>query len=376
MTDLAPSLQAFFTDRLIGQRAASPNTISSYKTTFGLLLRFASQRTGTSPSQLDIDDLDAPLVAAFLGHLETERHNTPRTRNNRLAAIHSLFAYLALHHPEHAGTIQRVLAIPTKRTLRNLLTYLTEPEVAALLQACDQQRWTGRRDHAMFVLTIQTGLRISELAGLTRADVTLGIGANVHTIGKGRKERRTPLVPTTRTILRSWMAEQAGDPPDPLFPTTTGKHLSRDAIEKRLARTVTHAADSCPSIQTKRVTMHTLRHTAAMRLLLAGNDITVIALWLGHEQIATTNIYLHALCRHRDYADLSVGGWWWRVVQVCVVGIVTGFRGTPALRRGAGSALAVLSLVWSARVLFVWLSCRPAGRRSLSGGRHGRARAR
>lgn len=155
MTDLAPSLQAFFTDRLIGQRAASPNTISSYKTTFGLLLRFASQRTGTSPSQLDIDDLDAPLVAAFLGHLETERHNTPRTRNNRLAAIHSLFAYLALHHPEHAGTIQRVLAIPTKRTLRNLLTYLTEPEVAALLQACDQQRWTGRRDHAMFVLTIQ-----------------------------------------------------------------------------------------------------------------------------------------------------------------------------------------------------------------------------
>lgn len=294
MTALAPSLQAFFTDRLIGQRDASPNTISSYKTTFGLLLRFASQRTGTSPSQLDIDDLDAPLVAAFLGHLETERHNTPRTRNNRLAAIHSLFAYLALHHPEHAGTIQRVLAIPTKRTLRNLLTYLTEPEVAALLQACDQQRWTGRRDHAMFVLTIQTGLRISELAGLTRADVTLGIGANVHTIGKGRKERRTPLVPTTRTILRSWMAEQAGDPPDPLFPTTTGKHLSRDAIEKRLARTVTHAADSCPSIQTKRVTMHTLRHTAAMRLLLAGNDITVIALWLGHEQIATTNIYLHA----------------------------------------------------------------------------------
>jgi site-specific recombinase XerD len=290
MTDLAPSLQAFFTDRLIGQRAASPNTIDSYKTTFGLLLRFASQRTGTSPSQLDIDDLDAPLVAAFLGHLETERQNTPRTRNP--ARSDPLAVRLSPSTTRVRRTIQRC-AIPTKRTLRNLLTYLTEPEVASP-PSCDQDRWTGRRDHAMFAVTIQTGLRISELAGLTCTDVTLGPGANVHTIGKGRKERRTPLVPTTRTILRSWMAEQAGDPPDPLFPTTTGKHLSRDAIEKRLARTVTHAADSCPSIQTKRVTMHTLRHTAAMRLLLAGNDITVIALWLGHEQIATTNIYLHA----------------------------------------------------------------------------------
>jgi len=294
MTTLAPALQAYFTDRLIGQRAASPNTIAAYKTAFRLLLGFASQQTATTPSALDIADLDAPLIAAFLNHLETDRHNGPATRNNRLAAVHSLFAYLALRHPEHAGSIQRVLAIPTKRTERNLLTYLTEAEVDALLQACDQSTWTGRRDHAMFALTIQTGLRISELTGLTCQNVTLTAGANVHTIGKGRKERRTPLVPTTKAILKTWLTERAGAPCDPLFPTTTGKHPSRDAIERRLTRTVTLAGDSCPSIQAKRVSMHTLRHTAAMRLLLAGNDVTVIALWLGHEQIATTNIYLHA----------------------------------------------------------------------------------
>jgi len=294
MSALAPSLQAYFTDRLIGQRCASPNTIANYKTTFRLLLGFTSQRTKTTPSNLDIVDLDASLVTAFLEYLETDRHNGIATRNNRLAAIHSLFAYLALHHPEHAGTIRRVLAIPTKRTQRNLLTYLTEPEVDSLLQACNQCTWTGRRDHALFALAIQTGLRISELVGLTCQDITLSTGANVHTIGKGRKERRTPLVPTTRNVLKVWLAERVGAPGDPLFPTTTGKHPSRDAIERRLAQAVARAKITCPSMQAKRVTMHTLRHTAAMRLLLAGNDITVIALWLGHEQISTTNIYLHA----------------------------------------------------------------------------------
>lgn len=302
MTALAPALQAYFTDRLIGQRAASPNTIAAYKVTFRLLLGFASQRTGRKPSALDIADLDAPLIAAFLDHLETDRHNRPATRNNRLAAIHSLFAYLALNHPEDAATIQRVLAIPSKRTERNLLTYLTEAELDALLDACDQSTWTGRRDHAMFALTIQTGLRISELTGLTCQDVTLTAGANVHTIGKGRKERRTPLLPTIRALLKAWLTERAGAPTNPLFPTTTGSHLSRDAVERRLARTVSLADETCPSIRTKRVSMHTLRHTAAMRLLLAGNDITVIALWLGHEQIATTNIYLHADMTHKQQA--------------------------------------------------------------------------
>lgn len=302
MSALAPALQAFFTDRLIGQRDASPNTVAAYKTGLRLLVGFAAEHTGKSPSALDIAELDAPLVAVFLDHLERDRHNSVATRNGRLAAIHSLFGYLALHHPEHAGSIQRVLAIPAKRTQRNLVTYLTEDEVDALLGSCDTTRWTGRRDHAMFALTIQTGLRISELAGLNCCDITLAAGAHAHTVGKGRKERRTPLVPATRTILKAWLAERRGARTDPLFPTTTGRRLSRDAIEHRLAHHLALAATTCPSIGTKSTTMHTLRHTAAMRLLLAGNDITVIALWLGHEQIATTNIYLHADMSHKQRA--------------------------------------------------------------------------
>lgn len=302
MSALAPALQAYFTDRLIGQRRASPNTIAAYRHTFRLLLRFATERAGTPPSELDMATLDAPLMAAFLEHLERERGNQAATRNNRLAAIHSLFAYLALHHPEHAASIQRVLAIPPKRTERNLLTYLTETEVDALLSACDQSTWTGRRDHAMFALTIQTGLRISELISLTRQDITLGTGAHVHTVGKGRKERRTPLTPATRKVIKAWLAERAGAAGDPLFPTITGKRLSRDAIERRLARHLAVAGESCPSITSKHITTHTLRHTAAMRLLLAGNDITVIALWLGHEQITTTQIYLHADMTHKQKA--------------------------------------------------------------------------
>lgn len=294
MTSLAPALQAYFTDRLIGQRAASPNTIDAYRATFRLLLGFAAKRTGKAPNILDIAELDAPLIAAFLDHLERDRHNATATRNNRLAAIHSLFAYLALHHPDHAGSIQRVLAIPPKRGQHNLVTYLTDTEIDAVLAACDLTTWTGRRDHTMFALTIQTGLRISELIGLNRQDVTLTRGAHVHTIGKGRKERRTPLVPATTTVLKAWLEEQDATSDDPLFPTITGKRLSRDAVERRLALHVSVAAGLCPSIGNKRITPHTLRHTAAMRLLLAGNDITVIALWLGHEQIATTNIYLHA----------------------------------------------------------------------------------
>jgi integrase/recombinase XerD len=302
MSPLAPSLEAFFTDRLVGQRAASPNTIAAYALTFRLLLEFASARDGTPPSRLDIAALDASLVAAFLEHLQRARGNTAATRNARLAAIHSLFSYLALRHPEHAGSIGRVLAIPSKRTGTNLVTYLDEDEVTALLAACDQRRWTGRRDHTMFALTIQTGLRISELIGLNPADVTLGRGANVHTFGKGRKERRTPLVPSTVKILEAFLTERAAPANDPLFATSTGRRLSRDAIEHRLAHHAALAQTTCPSIAAKRITMHTLRHTAAMRLLLAGNDITVIALWLGHEQLATTNIYIHADMSHKQEA--------------------------------------------------------------------------
>ena len=306
MTALAPTLQAFFTDRLIGQRRASPHTISSYRDTFRLLLCFAAETTRKHPWELDIDDIDAPFVASFLEHLEHDRRNSVRTRNNRLAAIHSLFSWAALSHPEHAASIQRVLTIQAKRVERNLVTYLTEDEVDALLAACDRSSWTGRRDHAMTVLAVQTGLRISELVSLTCTDVVLGTGPHVHCIGKGRKERRTPLVPLTVGVLRVWLAERKGSSSDPLFPTTTGKRLSRDAIEHRIARYVSIAGASCPSIRAKHVTTHTLRHTAAMRLLLSGVDVTVIALWLGHEQVSTTNIYLHADMSQKERAIARV----------------------------------------------------------------------
>jgi site-specific recombinase XerD len=306
MTALAPTLQAFFTDRLAGQRDASANTVAAYRDTFRLLLRFAASRTGKQPCRLDISDLDAPLVAAFLDHLEQDRHNSVRTRNNRLSAIHSLFSYAVLRHPEHAASIQRVLAIPAKRFERNLVTYLTDAEAGALLAACDQTAWTGRRDHAMLVLALQTGLRISELTHLTCADITLGGGANVHTVGKGRKERRTPLVPSTAAVLHAWLDERQGSPSEPLFPGSTGRALSRDAIERRIAIYVSRATRSCPSIRAKHVTAHTLRHTAAMRLLLSGTDVTVIALWLGHEQVSTTNIYLHADISQKERAIAKV----------------------------------------------------------------------
>lgn len=295
MSALAPLLESFFTDRLISQQGASANTITGYRDTFRLLLRFAAEATGKKPSGLDIADLDAPLIGAFLDHLEHERDNRARTRNNRLAAIHSLFSYAALRHPEHAATIQRVLAIPSKRCEHLLLTWLSEAEVDALLAAPDRTTWAGRRDHAMLVLAAQTGLRISELTGLTIDDVHLDAGAYVHCLGKGRKQRATPLTPHTVKVLQVWLRERGGTGADPLFPTRTGARLSRDAVEHRLARHLDTARTACPSLRTKRVGMHTLRHSAAMRLLEAGTDVTIIALWLGHEQPATTaQIYLHA----------------------------------------------------------------------------------
>jgi len=294
MSVLAPTLQAYFTHRLIGQRQASPHTIAAYRDTLRLLLCFAAQRTGKQPSALDIDDLDAPLIGAFLDHLERERGNAARTRNARLAAIRSLFRYAALRHPEHAATITRVLAIPPKRFERALITFMTEPEIDALLAAPDRSTWTGRRDHAMLLLATQTGLRASELIGLACGDVHLGAGAHVSCQGKGRKQRVTPLTKQTVAVLRTWLAERAGPPDEPLFPTRTGRLLSRDAIEHRLVAHAATAAAVCPSLQAKKITPHVLRHTAAMRLLRAGIDTSVIALWLGHESVETTQIYLHA----------------------------------------------------------------------------------
>jgi len=294
MSLLAPTLQAFFTDRLIAQKRASAHTIAAYRDTIRLLLAFAAERARKAPSDLDIDDLQAPLIGAFLDHLEHERGNTIRTRNTRLAAIRSLFRYAALRHPEHAATIQRVLAIPTKRHDQALVTFLTEPQLQALLDAPDQSTWIGRRDHAMILLAAQTGLRASELLGLTCGDLRLGTGAHVTCLGKGRKQRITPLTTQTVTVMRAWARERNGQPDDPLFATSTGRPLTRDALERRLAKHAATAVAACPSLAAKTVTPHVLRHTAAMRLLHAGVDTTVIALWLGHEQIQTTQIYLHA----------------------------------------------------------------------------------
>lgn len=294
MSALATTLQAFFSDRLIRQRNVTPNTIQSYRDTLRLLLLFASERHGKAPEKLEFDNLDALLIGAFLDHLEHDRKNGVRTRNARLAAIRSLFRYAALRHPEHAATIERVLAIPPKRFERRLVTYLTEEEIEALLVAPDRTTWTGRRDTALFGLAVQTGLRASELIGLSCSDVHLGTGAHVSCNGKGRKQRITPLTSGTVTVLRTWLTERAGQPADPLFPTRTGRVLSRDAVEHRLTEYMVDATARCPSLSRKRVTMHVLRHSAAMRLLRAGIDTSVIALWLGHEQIETTQIYLHA----------------------------------------------------------------------------------
>jgi site-specific recombinase XerD len=294
MSTLAPTLQGFFTERLIGQRQASPHTIASYRDTFRLLLGFAQRRTGKSPSRLALEDLDATLIGAFLDHLERERHNSVRTRNNRLAAVHSLFAYAALREPEQSALIQRVLAIPAKRTDRQLVSFLTDPEVDAILSAPDPGTRIGRRDHALLLLAIQTGLRVSELTALTCADIHLGTGAHVRCHGKGRKERITPLTTQTREVLRTWLAERQGGPADPIFPSLRRGPLSRDAVALLVAKHARTAARSCPSLTIKTISPHALRHTCAMRLLAAGVDTSVIALWLGHEGVETTQIYLHA----------------------------------------------------------------------------------
>lgn len=294
MSALAPTLQTFFTDRLIAQRHASPHTIASYRDTMRLLLTFAHKQLGRPPSQLDIADLDAELISLFLDHLERDRGNTARTRNNRLAAIHSLFAYAALRHPEHAALIQRVLAIPPKRYEKALITWLTKPEVTALIEAPDRTRWTGRRDHALLMLASQTGLRASEVIALRCGDVHLGSGAHVSCLGKGRKQRITPLTTSTVKVLRAWLGERRAQAHELLFPARHSGALTRDALERRLARHVATATRSCPTLTDKQVTMHVLRHTAAMRLLHANVDTTVIALWLGHESVETTQIYIHA----------------------------------------------------------------------------------
>jgi integrase/recombinase XerD len=295
VTDLAPILQGFFTDRLARQKKASPNTVAAYRDTCKLLLAFAQGRTGKPPSRLSLADLDATMVGAFLQHLEDGRGNGTATRNARLAAVHSLFRYAAPRAPEHAAVISQVLAIPPRRRERAIVSYLTPDETDALLAAPSRETWHGRRDHALLLLAVQTGLRVSELTGLTRQDACPGAGPHVRCHGKGRKDRATPLTSQTVKVLRTWLAE-LGPGPDtgPLFPAQSGGRLSRDAVERLVAKHAAAAETACPSIKEKNVTPHTLRHTAAMSLLKAGVDTSVIALWLGHEDPETTQVYLHA----------------------------------------------------------------------------------
>jgi site-specific recombinase XerD len=291
---LAPTLQLFFTERLAKQRQASPATVSSYRNTFRLLLRFMQERTGKAPSTVDWEDLGVEVISAFLDHLEADRHNSPRSRNTRLAALRSLFRYAALRHPEHAHLIAQVLAIPPKRFDKTTMSFLEPNEVDALLTAPDLTRWEGRRDRALIALAVQTGLRLSELTGTNRGDIQFGTGAHLRCTGKGRKQRCVPLTASTVTVLRVWIQERGGLHDDPLFPTRTGRRLSDDAVEARIATYKAVATQRCPSLGTKRVTPHILRHTCAMTLLRAGVDVTVIALWLGHADVRSTQPYLHA----------------------------------------------------------------------------------
>ena len=301
-TNLAPLLERFFTHRLMQQRQVSPHTISSYRDTFRVFLKFAEQRLRKSPSSLVFEQIGAPLIVAFLDDLEKQRGLSVRSRNLRLTAIHSFFRYVAFESPAHSSQIQRVLAIPSKRFTRSLVRFLARPEVDALLAAPDKRTWFGRRDHVFLLVAAQTGLRLSEMTGLKRVDITLGTGSHVHVIGKGRKERCVPLAKPTVTVLKAWLREPQRGNQDVLFPNARGGRLSPDGVHYLLVRHCATASKYCPSLKHKTVTVHVLRHTMALDLLQHGVDRSVIALWLGHESVETTQIYLEATLAMKEHA--------------------------------------------------------------------------
>jgi integrase/recombinase XerD len=295
VTYLAPLLEAFFTERLMGQRDVSSNTIESYSTAFELLLAFAHEQLNKAPAKLLLEELDAPFVCRFLDHLESDRGNKARTRNVRLAAIHSFFHYVSFREPRHSALIQRVLDIPTKRWEKKPVDFLKRNESDALLQAPDLTTRLGRRDRALMALMVQTGLRVSETIGLRLADVDLNGPCHVRCSGKGRKQRLTPITAPVAAILRDWTNERKASPKEPLFPNSRDRgHLSRDAVEYLLKKHAKVAQEQCPSLADKRVTPHVLRHTCAMDLLQSGVDLATIALWLGHESLQSTQCYIHA----------------------------------------------------------------------------------
>jgi integrase/recombinase XerD len=296
MSALAPTLQSFFASYLCGQRAASRHTITAYRDTFRLLLAYVQERTGVPPSKVDIGQIDSELVGEFLSMLEQRRGNGTRTRNARLAAIHSLFSHAALRHPEHAELIARVLAIPFKNDRHSVVSYLDDTEVDALLAAPNRATWSGRRDHLLLLLMVTTGLRVSEVTSLVRADVSTDRPfTSVSCTGKGRKQRVTPIDRPTAAALRAWLAENPAGPSAPLFTARGTSHpLSSDAVAQRIGLHAATAATACPTLATKIVTPHVLRHTCAMHMLAAGVGVAAVSLFLGHESLASTRPYIHA----------------------------------------------------------------------------------
>jgi site-specific recombinase XerD len=300
-TDFPALLERFFTQRLMQQRQASPYTIISYRDTFRQFLKFAQKRLHTQPSDLRFEEIDAPMIVAFLDDLEQQGLSI-RSRNLRLTALHSFFRYAAFEEPSHSAQIQRVLAIPSKRFTRTLVPFLTRTEADAMLAAPNQDTWSGRRDHAFILVALQTGLRLSEMTGLKREDIILGAGAHVRVIGKGRKERCTPIAKSTLAVLKAWLREPQRGCDQVLFPSAIGKQLTVHGVQYILNKHRMTAATVCPSLSQKRVTVHRLRHTMAMDLLQSGVDRSVIALWLGHESVETTQIYLEATLAMKEQA--------------------------------------------------------------------------
>lgn len=301
-TSLAPLLESFFTERLMQQRQASPHTIRSYRDTFRQLLKFAQKRQHKAPSRLTFEEIDAPLILAFLNDLEKREGISVRSRNLRLTAIHSFFRFAAFEAPANSAQIQRVLAIPSKRFVRTLVPFLTRDEVDALLLAPDRRTWSGRRDYAFMLVAVQTGLRLSEMTALERGDLVLGTGAHLRVVGKGRKERCTPIAKPTLAVLKDWLHEPQRGDGQTLFPSAMGRRLSVHGVQYILNKHRAKASQTCPSLRQKRVTVHRLRHTMAMDLLQSGVDRSVIALWLGHERVETTQIYLDASLAMKEQA--------------------------------------------------------------------------
>ena len=316
-TAIGPLLQAFFVEHLLQHKHVSPQTIASYRDTFRLLLQYAHRQLKVEPAALKITTLDVPVILSFLDSLEQDRHNCIRSRNIRLAAIRSFFRWLTLVNPELVGMATRILAIPVKRADRRLIHSLARDEIDALLAAPDQSHWRGRRDAALMLTLYNTGARVSEITALHRDHVQFGANTCVHLLGKGRKRRDIPLWPKTAQVLKAWFREQSGATTPLAFPSARGERLSRNGVDYILKQAAARA--NFPSLKAKRVHPHAIRHTTGSHLLQSGVDISVIALWLGHENIQTTHVYVEAdlSTKQRALHNLEPLGANWRRFKPC-----------------------------------------------------------